>query len=115
MEQKQERTYAMFCHLGALAGLILPVPLANIIVPLILWLIKKEESPLICAEGKKSLNFQISTTIYAIAAGILIFVLIGFLLLPAVIIFSIVMVIIASVKISKGEEFKYPLTLQLIK
>ena len=58
----EEKNYAMLAHLLALAGLILPF--GSIIGPLVIWLIKKDESPFVDKNGKESLNFQISTTIY---------------------------------------------------
>ena len=114
MDSKQENNWAMGCHLAALAGFIIPF-LGNILGPLVIWLIKKNESAKIDIEGKKSLNFQISITIYSLFAWILCFVFIGFLLLPALIIFSLVMVVNNSVRASKGEETKYPFSLQLIR
>ncbi len=113
MEQKQERTMGMLCHLIALVGFF--IPFGNIIGPLVLWLVKKDESAVIDTEGKKSLNFQISVTIYAIVSVLLMFVVIGAFLLPLVGIFSLVMIIINSVKANNGEETKYPLSLTLIK
>ena len=108
-----DKQWAMLCHLGALAGFI--VPLGNIIFPLVIWSMKKEESPLIDEHGKASLNFQISVTIYSMISGILILALIGIILLPAVIIFSIVCVVMASIKADKGEVVKYPLSITFIK
>ena len=113
MEAKQEKTFAMLCHLGALAGFI--IPFGNIIAPLEIWLVKKEESALVNENGKKSLNFQITMTIYSIVAAILMAVVIGFILLPVIAIFNIVMVIMASVATNKGEDFNYALSLNLIK
>lgn len=40
---------------------------------------------------------------------------VGFLLLPAVIIFDVVMVILAAVKANKGQAVRYPLTIRFIK
>lgn len=113
MEQKQEKVWAMFCHLGALGGAI--IPFGNIIIPLVIWLIQKKESALVDREGKKSLNFQISMTIYALVSAILVFVVIGIFLLWAIAIFSLVAVIIAAIKTNNGEDYKYPLSLTLIK
>lgn len=104
----------MLCHLLALAGLV-GIPFGNILGPLIIWLIKKDEFPLVNQEGKKSLNFQISMTIYAIVAIILCFILIGFLFLFAIVAAELILVIIASVKTHNGEDFKYPLTIQFLK
>ncbi|NLZ31550.1 MAG: DUF4870 domain-containing protein [Firmicutes bacterium] len=105
----------MLAHLLALAGLILPF--GSIIGPLVIWLIKKDESPFVDKNGKESLNFQISTTIYLIVAGILAFITLGLLFfLPiAVSIFWLVYVIIASVRVSNGEDFSYPLAIRFLK
>ena len=71
-EEKNVTTWAMLCHLSALSTYI-GVPFGHIILPLIIWLIKKDASPFIDEQGKESLNFQISMTIYGIIAGILCF------------------------------------------
>lgn len=113
MDRKQKNMWAMLCHLGAFAGYI--IPFGQIIVPLAIWLIKKEESPLIEDQGRESLNFQISMTIYLIISVILTLIIIGFVLLIAVAIFDIVMVIIASVKANSGQRYRYPLTIRFIK
>ena len=113
MDEKDARTWAMLSHLGALAGYI--IPFGNIIAPLVIWLIKKDESPLVDDQGKESLNFQISITIYVIVALILTAIIIGFVLLPAVVIFDLVMVIIAAIKANDGEKYRYPLCIRFIK
>ena len=102
----------MLCHLSALAGFF--IPLGNLLGPLVVWLVKKNEIPSVDAHGKESLNFQISILIYAIVSGILVLVLIGFVLLIAVGIFSLVCIIIASIKASNGEPYRYPLTIRFL-
>jgi uncharacterized Tic20 family protein len=113
MEEKEARTWAMLCHLGALAGYI--IPFGHIIAPLVIWLIKKDESPFVDDQGKESLNFQISITIYALAATLLTAIIVGFILLPAVVIFDLVMIIVAAVKANDGERYRYPLCIRFIK
>ncbi len=108
----EEKNWAIFCHVSAFAGYL--IPFGNVIGPLVLWLMKKDEFPLVDREGKKSLNFQISMTIYAIVSLVLSLVLIGFFLLLAVAIVQLVFVIMAAVKVSQGEEFSYPLTIKFI-
>lgn len=110
---QDEKTFGMLAHLSALAGFI--IPFGNIIGPLVVWLIKKDQSTWVDLQGKESLNFQISITIYAIIAGILTLILIGVLLLIAVGIFSLVMIIMASIKVNEGQMFQYPLTIRLLK
>ena len=113
-QEKDSRLYGMLCHLLALTMLI-GIPLGNILGPLVIWLIKKDMYPFVDDQGKESLNFQISMTIYAIVSGILMFVLIGFLLLPAVIIIDIVLVIIALIQANQGVAYRYPLTIRFFK
>jgi uncharacterized Tic20 family protein len=62
----------------------------------------------------ESLNFQISVLIYAIISAILLLLLIGFILLPAVGIFWLVFTIIGSVRASNGEDYRYPLTIRMV-
>jgi len=114
MTEKNAFTWGMFCHLAALAGFI-GIPFGNIIGPLVVWLIKKDEHPFIEQQGKAALNFQISMAIYGIVAALLIFIFIGFLLLIALAIFDLIFVIMASIKAGKGETQKYPLSITFIK
>ena len=112
--EKQANTWGMLCHLSALAGFI-GIPFGHIIGPLVVWLIKKDELPFVDDQGKESLNFQISMTIYTIVAFALVIVLIGLLLVPALLVANIVFVILASVKANTGEPYRYPCTIRFIK
>jgi uncharacterized Tic20 family protein len=110
---RDHRMWAMLCHLAALAGIVFPF--GSIIGPLVVWLIKREDSDFIDRNGKEALNFQISVAIYAIVAGLTIIVLVGIILLPAVFLFSLIMIIVASVKTNNGEHFEYPLCIRFIR
>lgn len=114
VDEKEARNWGMFCHLAGLLCWV-GVPFGNILGPLIIWLVKKDEIPMVDEHGKESLNFQISATIYFIGAFILCFLLIGIPMLIAVIIGHVVLVIIAAVKVSNGEEYRYPFTIRFIK
>jgi len=107
------RNWCVLCHASALAGLFFHF-FGHLLGPLVVWLIKRADSPEIDAAGKESLNFQISMLIYDIIAFILCFVLIGIPILIALWILNTVFVIIASVKTSQGEFYRYPLTIRLI-
>ena len=85
---KDERTWAMLCHFSAFTGFIFPLG-GNILAPLILWLIKKEELPFVDDQGKEVLNFQISMTIYFIISGILCIILIGIPIFIGLVIFGL--------------------------
>ena len=107
------RTWTVLCHASALAGLFLHF-LGHLFGPLIVWLVKRGDSPEIDAHGKESLNFQISMLIYDAIAAILCIVLIGIPILIALWVLNTVFVIIASVKASEGTLYRYPFTIRLI-
>ncbi|MEP7185606.1 MAG: DUF4870 domain-containing protein [Rhodanobacter sp.] len=109
----EERQWAMFAHLSALIGLV--IPLGSILGPLVIWLIKKDTMPLVNDQGKEALNFNITVAIAALVGWILMFVLIGFLVLAAVFVAWLVFVIIATIKANEGVIYRYPFTLRLVK
>lgn len=111
---KEEQNWAMLCHLSALAGFL--IPFGNIVGPLVVWLIKRAEMPMVDRNGKEAVNFQITVSI-AIAVCIpLMFVLIGIPLLFVVGIGALILTIMAAVKVSNGNfDYQYPLTIRLIK
>ena len=113
-EVKADHTIGMLCHLLSLT-LLLGVPLGNILVPLIVWLIKRDEDQFVDLCGKESLNFQISMTIYMVIAGFLILLFVGLFMIPILMILNIVYTIIAAIKASQGTSYTYPLTIRFIK
>jgi uncharacterized Tic20 family protein len=117
----QARMWNMICHLSALAG-CLGIPFGNIIGPLIVWQIKKNEFPSVDFHGKASLNFQITATIAIIVMGvagvILSFLCVGYLLFPLIAVIGIadlVFTIIAGIKANDGVEYKYPYSIDFVK
>ena len=111
---KDARMWAMICHLSGLAGIILPAS-GNIVAPLIIWQIKKDNNPFIDEQGKEAVNFQISMSIYLIASIILSFICVGAFLIVATIIVFFVFTLIAAVKANNGYHYRYPLTMRFIK
>ncbi len=91
------------------------MPFGNILGSLVVWLIKRHDSPYIDYHGKEALNFQIRLTLYLIVSGIFIIVLTGILLITGVGVAGIVPKIIAAVRTSEDEEFRYPMTIGLVK
>ncbi|MGK9044472.1 DUF4870 domain-containing protein [Mammaliicoccus vitulinus] len=83
--------------------------------PLIIWLIKRDDSPFIDKIGKDYLNFFISYTIWSIVSSLLCIILIGFILLPILAILLFVFTIIGAIKAYKGETYLPPLSIQFIK
>ena len=116
---KDARMWAMFCHLAGLAGYLIPL-VGNIVAPLIIWQIKKDELPFVDEQGKEAVNFQISMSLYALIGIVLCAVTcIGAVLIPVVGIvvgiFDMVFLLIAAVKANNGQHYRYPLTIRFIK
>lgn len=103
---QEERNWAMAAHL---AGLV------SIIGPLIVWILKKDESPFVDDQGKEALNFQISILIYSFIAALLTFVVIGCFLLPVIGIVTIIFIVIAAVRSNSGEAYRYPIAIRFIR
>ena len=102
-----DRNLAMLAHLlGIVSGFI---------GALIIWLIKKDQSAFIDEQGKEALNFQITVLIGFVGVWILMFVLIGMLLMPLLLIVNLVFCILAAVAVSKGQHYKYPFAIRLLK
>lgn len=84
-------------------------------IPCLIFFLVKADDAFIRSHAKEALNFCITMFIGYVIAGILTFVVIGALLFPILGIAWLVLLIIASIKASKGEEYRYPFTLRLIK
>ena len=120
---KQERLWATFVHVGGL-GAYIGLPLGNLLVPYILWLIKRNEMPFVKSQGIEALNFNISITLYLLLASVLltlsfitgigIFSALGGLFAFVVIIFHVSLVIMASLRANDGEGYRYPYTFRFI-
>ncbi|WP_138419903.1 DUF4870 domain-containing protein [Aquibacillus sediminis] len=107
MSDKDERLYAMLIYL-----LSFPFP---VLAPLIIWLLKRENSEFVDYHGKEYFNFLISYTIYFIVSGILSLVLIGLILLPIVGLLLTIFTIVAAVKSYNGDRYRIPLIIHFIK
>jgi hypothetical protein len=122
MSDADRKNWAMAAHLSAFVAFI-GVP--SLVGPLVVWLLKRDTDPYIAAHSVHALNFNISVLIYTIvgslALGIfgLITLGIGFLLaIPVVIVAFIVwlvLVIQGGIAASRGEQFRYPLTIDFVK
>ena len=119
MADKDDRMWAMFCHLGGLSSYVTVLPGVNIIVPLILWNLKKDGRPFVDDQGKESMNFQISVLLYLIvtvAAGIVLGLSdLGMIVIPVLMAAHVVLTIYGAIQASRGDTFRYPLTVRLVK
>jgi len=102
-----EKNVATITHLAGTVFSFIP--------SLIVWLLKKDDSPYIANQSKEALNFQITIAVAMfISTYILSWILVGLALIPIIIVVNIVFCIIAAVATSKGESYRYPLCLRLI-
>ncbi len=103
---RETRQWAMFIHFSILAGWA--IPLAGLIVPIILWQIKKDELPGIVPHAHVVLNWIVSSLVYALICFVLVFVLIGILGFMALAIVTIIFAVIGGLKANEGEVWEYP-------
>ena len=102
----------MAAHLSAFAGHF--IPFGHIFGPLVIWLVKRDSSEFVADQAREALNAQISATIYAAVAAVLILIVIGLPLLFLIWLLDIILVIIASVTANDGRRYRYPLILRLV-
>lgn len=107
------RQWAMILHLSQLAGYA--VPLAGLIVPILIWQLKKEDMPELDTHGKIVVNWIISEFLYLVVCVLLTFVGVGVILLVVLAVLAIAFPIIGGIKASNGEVWKYPLSMPFFK
>jgi uncharacterized Tic20 family protein len=110
--EAQTRQWAVFLHLSVFAGYV--VPLAGLVVPIVIWQLKKAELPGLDAHGKVVVNWIISSILYAVVSVVLVFVLIGIPMLVALGVLCVVFPIIGAVKANEGQVWKYPLSIPFL-
>ncbi|WP_067515548.1 DUF4870 domain-containing protein [Endozoicomonas ascidiicola] len=112
---RDDKNMAVLSHLLPLFGFM--VPGLSIVIPLLIWLWKRDSSPYIEHHARESLNFQITLALLIAVWVALKLMLVGFLLLPLVPIIAIVVLIFmvrAAMKAGNGEFYRYPMTLRLV-
>jgi uncharacterized Tic20 family protein len=118
LSQRDERLWAMGCHLSSLA-MYLAIPFANILGPFIVWSIQRDKSPLVDDQGKEAVNFQITMTIAFAVAIVLAISVIGLIvaipLLAVLPVIQILFTVLAAIKANEGVAYRYPLTIRFIK
>lgn len=93
-----ERISAVWCHLGGL--------LTWLVLPIILWQMKKDQSSFVDEHGKEAVNFQLTVTLFYV---------VGFLVFPLVLAYEIIVIVLAAGAAQRGEQYRYPLTIRFIK
>jgi uncharacterized Tic20 family protein len=111
---QDERTWAMFAHLSAMAGLVVPL-VGDIIGPLVIWLVWRHRSAFVAEQAKEALNFNITVTLGWVLCVPLAFVFVGFLLALVLLLYWLTMIILAAIRAGEGHHFHYPLSLRLVR
>lgn len=109
-----ERTWAILAHALTLAGGLLG-GMPAFVAPLVIYLIYRDRSAYVAHHAREALNFSISFLIYGVISAILLIVIIGFLLLPAVAIAFFILAILAMAAASRNEWYRYPFVLRLVR
>jgi uncharacterized protein len=140
--EKSVRQWGMWCHLSGLAGIligvIIPIPFLAVLVPCVVWQIGRDRHPFIDDQGREAINFQFSMSIYLVIAFILglllLFVtcsvaltgsntasnLFGWAWITCLVFlalfgtFQLCVIILAAVKASQGQSYRYPFTIRFL-
>jgi uncharacterized Tic20 family protein len=107
MSQSEAQLWVLGAHLGPLV--------LSFIAPLIVMLVAERRSPFVRSQAVEALNFQISFLIYFLIASLSLLILIGFVLLPVLGVLWLVFMIVAAVKSSGGQDYRYPLTIRFVR
>jgi hypothetical protein len=102
----EDTTWAVLVHLS--------IFVLSLLGPLVIYLVKKDSSPFVRQHAAEALNFHITLLIAGIVSTVLVLVLIGILLLLALLVVGAVFAIIAAIAASKGQPYRYPMTLRLV-
>jgi uncharacterized protein len=106
--RSDDKLWIVLSHLSLLLGV-------GILLPLIVYLVKKDESPVLGSNAKEALNFHISVYLYALICVPLLLVLIGIPLILVVGIGAIALSIVAAVRTANGSDYRYPLTIRFVR
>ena len=104
---ESERMLAVLSHALTL--------IAWIFAPLVIYLLKRDESLFVREHAKESLNFQLTLIVAYCVGFLLMIVLIGFLILALIGVVQLVLVIVASIKAADNQLYRYPFTIRFIK
>jgi uncharacterized Tic20 family protein len=109
-----EKTWALLAHLSLLASVVLAW--GSAVIPLVIWLVKKENSPFVDDHAREALNFQITLILYSLLVIPIALITcgVGAVLIVGIYILGIIGMIQAAMASNRGEFYRYPMTLRLI-
>jgi len=113
------RLWATLLHLSLLSGFVLPL-IGSLLVPIVIYIVKKDEYPDLTGHFNVVMNWLISAAIYAVGAVILAIVTFGlalplmFLVFGAIALLSLIYAIVGGIKANDGELWVYPLSIPIL-
>ncbi len=109
---KEERTWAMLCHLSVVAQMFLPI---LVLAPLVIWLLKGDQLPFVRAQGKEVINFQITMFLLGIVGMVLILAMgLGLAILGILWLYAVITGVIGAVKTNEGVAYRYGINFRFI-
>jgi len=114
MPSADERQWAMIAHAAGAVSVLVTGGVAGWLVPLIIWIIKKDEGGFAAEQSREALNFQLTAFLLSLIAIPLLCVGVGVLILLAIPIASVVFSIIGAIRTWGGERYDYPVNFRLI-
>ena len=100
-----DKLWALIAHLGGL--------LTSFVVPLVVWLVKKDESDFVADQSKEALNFQITVLIVSLFGAATTICLLGFVVLIVISLVDLIFSLVAALRAYDGHRYRYPFTLRL--
>ncbi len=108
----EERNWAVGAHLGSFVAAYVAL---GLLAPLLVLLLRGGQSPFVRRQAVESLNFQLNAFVVIAIGWLLAIVLIGFAILAIYGVFYVICVVLATVNASQGRDFRYPLTIRVIR
>ncbi len=109
---RDARTWATLAHLGGFG--FVAFGLGQIIIPLIIWLLKRDDHPFVDDQASEALNFQLSITLYMVIAGAFFCLGLGPVVWIILGVIDVVLIIVAATQANAGRRYRYPMTLRFI-
>jgi uncharacterized Tic20 family protein len=108
----EERTWGILAHAGGFAGLA--VPFGNVVAPLVVWLVKRDESRFVDENGIRALNFQLTWSVILLVTALSVLVGVGLVLFPLAMLAWLILTVVGTVRAADDEVYDYPLTIGFV-
>ena len=107
----EHKTFITLMHLSQLTGYL--IPFANVVLPVLMWAMNKDDSEEIDKHGKVILNWLVTVLIASAVCFVLTFILIGALGFIVLGLVNLAFIIIGAVKANQGELWPYPFSIKV--